>query len=402
MVKYTLLVENKAHRFGNGLCSLKNGPVFMLFIIGVTIGITFALMCTQYQSMVANRSHQLHLDRLSMLVDEEIAHLHSTRPLNDNSTKHSQSMEDIHLHENVTLATKLFKEVRILCFILTTPKNHRTRAIHIKRTWGKRCNKLLFMSSRQDKSLDAIPLNVSADNPAMTWGKTKAAFQYIYKHHRDDADWFLKTDDDTYVILENLRYFLYTYSTNDPIHFGYKINQPDALKHGYFSGGAGYVLSKNALHRFSEAMSLPAGDIRNCAFDSDKGVENLEIGKCMEALGVVAGDTRDETKRERFFPNTPEAHLIPGQINPDDAYWKHKWYRSLEGLDCCSDNAISFHRIRPEQMYSFDYLIYHLRPYGIVSFSQPLPKKANFSEIASQLLKEQPESLLSHSNLPNY
>lgn len=48
-------------------------------------------------------------------------------------------------------------------------------------------------------------------------------------------------------------------------------------------------------------------------------------GLCLESFGVKAGDTRDHLKRGRFFPFTPQFHLMPYN-EPGHWYWKWTYY----------------------------------------------------------------------------
>lgn len=165
----------------------------------------------------------------------------------------------------------------------------------------------------------------------------------ILLFHQDDADWFLKADDDTYVILENLRYFLSGEDPDEPVYFGHHFHvivQPQ----GYFSGGAGYVLSREALRRF--------GRRRKGLCQEDGGAEDVVMGNCMQSLGVRAGDSRDSMNRSRFHCFDPQTHM-QGRY-PD---WYLKWdtygaksvsefrpfrrfvYRASEAVSCVSCGA---------------------------------------------------------------
>ena len=49
-----------------------------------------------------------------------------------------------------------------------------------------------------------LPVEEGRDNLFM---KTQLALKYLLKNHKNEADWFLKADDDTFIIIENLKYF---------------------------------------------------------------------------------------------------------------------------------------------------------------------------------------------------
>lgn len=268
---------------------------------------------------------------------------------------------DAHMHhDDDRVAKNLSNSVRVLCWIMTGPQNLETKAIHVKRTWGKRCNILLFFSSVTNKTFPTIGLNVSEGRGHLT-AKTMLAFRYVFKHYFDKADWFMKADDDTYVIVENLRYFLSSHSPKEPVYFGHHFKT--IVKQGYYSGGAGYVLSKEALRRFAE------GSTNKQMCREDGGAEDAEIGHCMQNLGVRTENTTDKLGRSRFHCFDPETHIFGGY---PDWYYQYDANGAKKGTESISDYAVSFHYVPPNKMYALEFYIYHLRPYGIETGHQDL------------------------------
>ncbi|XP_064614350.1 glycoprotein-N-acetylgalactosamine 3-beta-galactosyltransferase 1-like [Liolophura sinensis] len=285
---------------------------------------------------------------------------HSHEDLDKHIVPHKEfHFEDGHAHyDDSSVAEELYHKVRVLCWVLTSPDNLQKKAIHVRATWAKRCNKVLFMSSVTNSSFPTIGLNISEGREHLT-AKTMRAYDHVADNYMDEADWFMKADDDTYVILENLRYFLSDVDPNEPVFYGHLFKT--IVKQGYFSGGGGYVLSKEALKRL---RARPQNVCRN-----DGGAEDAELGKCMENLGVKTGTSLDVFGRSRFHCFDPDTHLQGGY---PDWYYKYDAYGAKSGLGSISDYAITFHYIPPEKMYALEFYVYHLRPYGLVSKTQSL------------------------------
>ncbi|XP_060086150.1 glycoprotein-N-acetylgalactosamine 3-beta-galactosyltransferase 1-like [Ylistrum balloti] len=264
-------------------------------------------------------------------------------------------------HDDDKVAKELRRNVRVLCMVMTNTKHLNTKATYVKQTWAKRCNKVLFISSETNLTFPAVGFNIPEGREHLT-AKTMKAFKYIFENHFTDADWFIKIEDNSFVILENLRYFLSSYSPNDAVYFGHSFKS--IVKQGFYCGGGGHVLSKEALRR----LAISGSSYQSCQYGEDVDVE---LGKCMEILGIETTDTNDVLGRSRFHCFDLEKQL--SGVFPK-WYYKYDANGAKQGTDSISDYTISFQVAPPLKvnMYKLEFYIYHLRPYGIDKSHQSL------------------------------
>ncbi len=65
---------------------------------------------------------------------------------------------------------------------------------------------------------------VETESNKFLWLKTRFGFINAYRNHLNDFDFFMKADDDTYVIVENLCLLLSNKDPNVPILMGRRFN----------------------------------------------------------------------------------------------------------------------------------------------------------------------------------
>eukprot|EP00611_Tribonema_gayanum_P021853 TRINITY_DN4295_c0_g1_i1.p1 TRINITY_DN4295_c0_g1~~TRINITY_DN4295_c0_g1_i1.p1 ORF type:complete len:463 (-),score=143.67 TRINITY_DN4295_c0_g1_i1:57-1445(-) len=248
------------------------------------------------------------------------------------------------------------KTPRVFCGIYTHHKNHDTKVKAIKETWASRCDGFVPFSDQDDTTIPTLGIkHIGEESWDNMWQKTRAIWQYIHHHYRNDYDWFLMGGDDMFIVVENLRKYLVQSekafkNEAKPFYLGMRFRLPS--NDIFHSGGASYVLNVAALDALVSAMQLPS-----CGPDLRTFAEDVQVAKCLKAVGVLPLDTKDALGEERFHPFTPGHHLqyrIPA---------KKDWYAEYaiglkEGMACCSADSISFHYMTPELMRRVFHLLY--------------------------------------------
>ena len=192
----------------------------------------------------------------------------------------------------------------LFCLILTTPDGILERGKLAVETWGHKCDDYRLVTRLKSPLNGEIqnlkllePPDLVNDTYRLLTRKVLATLKYVNANHRD-FDWYLKADDDAFFFVDNLKTFLSDKNSSLPVTYGYDYKM--IVRGGYHSGGAGYVLSRESVHRIGNLLEK---DMSACP---DSGIEDTDVAACLRDLNIYPNKSLDEQGRERFHPDNIE------------------------------------------------------------------------------------------------
>lgn len=261
-----------------------------------------------------------------------------------------------HNHHHVKAASKdelkhlseaqvheLSQQVRVFCIIMVQPKILVYWATAVD-TWSKHCDESVFYTSESSKALEAVDLNEKDD-----WARLRKALKHAYEN-AGDLRWFFVAQPTTFAIIENLKYLVLTKDPSEPFYLG------NAMKSGeleYVAYESGIVLSYEALKRLVQVFE----DEEKCP---DRGralwklSEDKQLAVCLKYTGVFAENGEDAHGKGLFNSKSVDSLISESmKDNPNSVV-----------QSCCSDMAVTFNGMSPNQMQVMMFGVYRLRPYG--------------------------------------
>lgn len=292
------------------------------FIKGMAVGGIFCLGLSLFGSFSPATEHG----------PDEHHHHHVKAPSKDELTR----LSDGHVLE-------LVNQVRVSCIIMVQPKILVYWATALD-TWSKHCDKAVFYTSESSKALEAIDLNEKDD-----WARLRKALKHAYEN-AGDLRWFFVAKATTFAIIENLKHLVLTKDPEEPFYLG------NAMKSGeleYVAYESGIVLSYEALKRLVNVLE----DEEKCP---ERGhtlwtmSEDKQLAVCLKYTGVFAENGEDSHGKGLFNSKSVDSLITDSmRDNPTNV---------VEG--CCSDLAVTFNEMSPNQMQVMMFGVYRLRPYG--------------------------------------
>lgn len=143
------------------------------------------------------------------------------------------NFDHLRYSNNVDLRTEarfLFNEVRVLCLVLVRRAGNAEAA---KDTWGKGCNALEFVTLQNKTKRKIVPIRKTKEQSS--WVLLCKALLSV-----KSFDWVVIVNDNSFVIVENLRRFVAGLDPRKGHYLGHAVTFWTTT---YNTGQAGYVLS---------------------------------------------------------------------------------------------------------------------------------------------------------------
>ncbi|XP_061089634.1 C1GALT1-specific chaperone 1 [Conger conger] len=273
-----------------------------------------------------------------------------------NFSSGGQPNVELHLHHHLKAPSKeelqrlpeahkleLSQKVRVYCLIMVQPKALLYWAT-AKDTWSKHCDRATFYTSESAKALEAIDLKEQDE-----WAKLRKALKHAYDN-AGDLRWFFVARPTTFAIIENLKYLVLNKDPGEPFYIGHTLKSGELE---YVEYESGIVLSLEALKRlvgiYHEEDKCPEHGRALWKLSEEK-----QLAVCLKYTGVFA-ENGEDSRGKGLFNSKGVGALISASLagNAPDV---------VEG--CCSDMAVTFSGMTPNQMHVMMYGVYRLRPYG--------------------------------------
>jgi len=274
------------------------------------------------------------------------------------------------LVDNITLP-------KVLCSIYTTEANH-DKIEAVGESWGWRCDGFLAASNSTNDTIGAVNLtHLGPEKYKNMWQKTRSIFAYIHDHYLEDYDFFWLGGDDAFMIVENLRFYLWNLTEsigkervqNEPLYLGHRIykSMDDLAKDYYYlGGGPGYILNRYAV------KELVTKGFPTCFTHTQASFEDRMIANCLRSLDIRGNHSVDEENRQIFHGMDPN---FISWYNGDKGNWFfHQMYNIWgqlygykAGKDLVSKHSITFHNVKfPLFTKRLHALVYNVCPQGTI------------------------------------
>ncbi|KAG0445691.1 hypothetical protein HPB47_018852 [Ixodes persulcatus] len=320
----------------------------LAFLLASISGVFVALMTLQYDALLSDQSARTTPVSYELRTPSYASWLSELGIQRDSSPDAFASVAD-----SISEAEFLYRQVPVLCLVQAKTRQQ-VRSVY--NNWGRHCNRLVFFGSIQDPyvPIHQIPLSV-ADAQV-----TCLVLRHVLHKYGGEFSWLLLVDDETFAIVENLRFYVAPLNSSAVYYLGHPVQETSGGFYNSMAGGI--VLSEGAVRSLSRTMGRRCDRLGKTSVAIDRYVGKLLLRGPSGGGPLRPVDTRDPLARGRFNPFSVEKMLVPGSISYFNSYWRSSLFLSQEGGHCCSRRAVTFHGVNPVEMFLFEYLTHRLQP----------------------------------------